>query len=148
MSDGRYDRADGQISMEDTYVKHYMYALDRLQSCWVNDSGFNKDKFNLQLLYLIRLLPDKIVQKKILKGWNESINQSKDDMPNLTEAEIQSFAGMEVVTELILFVCDAFELINTDIVGPATTKQYQREVIQLQEMPEDIIKIPGGSASE
>ena len=70
-SDNRYDRQEGTISMEDTFVKHFMYALDRLQTCWMNDTGFNEEKFNLQLLYLVRLLPDKEGQRTIMKQWRD-----------------------------------------------------------------------------
>ena len=136
-SDNRYDRQEGTISMEDTFVKHFMYALDRLQTCWINDTGFNKDKFNLQLLYLVRLLPDKPQQNKILESWGKSQEEMMTLMPNLSTGERQAYAGMEVVTELILFVCDAFELINTDITGPATSKQYKDAIIQLPDMTTD-----------
>jgi hypothetical protein len=140
-SDNRYDRQEGTISMEDTFVKHFMYALDRLQTCWINDSGFNKEKFNLQLLYLVRLLPDKPQQNKILESWGKSQDEMKALIPGLSDGERQAYAGMEVVTELILFVCDAFELINTDITGPATSKQYKAAIIELPEMDAELPEI-------
>jgi hypothetical protein len=130
--DSRYEKTEGTISMEDTFVRHFMYALDRLQSTWSGDSGLDERKFNMQLLYLIRILPDKKKQESIFKQWKEA----KDDMGDLpfSEGERRAYAGMEIVTELILFVCDAFELINTDITGPATSKQYQDAVLQLPDM--------------
>lgn len=118
--------------MEDTFVRHFMYALDRLQSTWSGDTGLDEKKFNMQLLYLIRILPDRKKQTEIFQQWAKA----QDDMAGMdfSKAERKAFAGMEVVTELILFVCDAFELINTDITGPATSKQYQDAVLQLPEM--------------
>lgn len=140
MSEGRYDRNDGQISMEDTYVKHYMYALDRLQTCWVNETGFNAQKFNLQLLYLIRLLPDKKKQREILQNWANLLDDGTQGL-GLTQDEIRAYSGMEVVTDLIMFVCDAFELINVDITGPATSKQYEKAHLVLPEFDPDKAEI-------
>jgi hypothetical protein len=62
-------------------------------------------------------------------------------IPGLSDGERQAYAGMEVVTELILFVCDAFELINTDITGPATSKQYKAAIIELPEMDAELPEI-------
>ena len=136
MADNRYDQTDGSISLEGRFVEHYFRALDSLQGCWNNDSGFNKNRFNQQLLYLIRLLPDKKRQREILQQWGEAQDATKL-IPNLTDGERQSYAGMEVVTELVLFVCDAFELINSDITGPATSKQYRDAALQVPDMTLD-----------
>lgn len=132
--DNRYDSSEGAISLEGRFVEHYFRALDELQKCWNNDSGFKKERYNLQLLYLIRLLPDKTKQKDILRRWGEAQEDIDKLMPSLSQAERQSYAGMEVVTELVLFVCDAFELINSDITGPATSKQYREAVLQIPDM--------------
>jgi hypothetical protein len=137
MADTKYDRsAEGTVSLEETMVRHFFYGLDRLQTCWVNDTGFNKEKFNLQLLYLIRLLPNKTKQAEIMTAWNSSLEEFEKLMPALSPSERQSYAGMEVVTEIVMFVCQAFDLINEDILGPATSKQYQDAVIELPDMPE------------
>jgi hypothetical protein len=131
--DNRYDSQEGSVSLEGRFVEHYFRALDSLQTCWNGDTGFNKEKFNLQLLYLIRLLPDKKKQKDILRQWDEAQDAAKE-IAGLTTNERQSYAGMEVVTELVLFVCDAFELINSDITGPATSKQYRDAAVQIPDM--------------
>ena len=137
MSDAKYDKSDSSISMEAVYVQHYMLALDRLQSCWTAVDDFNKDKFNLQLLYLIRLLPNRAKQNEIMAKWQESLDESKQIMPSLSDRERQAFAGMEIVTELVLFVCDAFELINEDIMGPATSYLVKDPEIELCDPPND-----------
>ena len=135
MVDTKYENIDGSISLEGRFVNHYFDALDKLQGCWNTDSGFNKERFNQQLLYLIRLLPDKRKQREILELWGEASAATKQ-IPNLTDAERQSYAGMEVVTEVVLFVCDSFELINNDITGPGTSKQYRDAAIQVGDMGE------------
>jgi hypothetical protein len=117
-----------------------MFALDRLQSCWINETHtFLQKPFNLQLLYLIRILPDKEQQKKILKQWNDTITEAQELMPSLEKGEHQAYAGMEIVTELMLFVCNNFDLLNVNITGPATAKQWQKAVIEIpddEEAPE------------
>lgn len=137
MVDSRYDQQDGTVSLEGRFIEHYFRSLDSLQTCWINDRGFDPTKFNLQLLYLIRLLPDKGKQQHIMQKWGESQDDVKKLMPGLTDGERQAYTGMEVVTELVLFVCDAFELINSDITGPATSKQYRDAIIQVPDMTEN-----------
>ena len=136
VSDTRYDGGNETVSLESRFVEHFLYALDRLQSCWINDDKFHPKQFNLQLLYMIRLLPDRKKQNAILRNWNAAQADAKTLMPNLADDELQSYAGMEVVTELILFICNTFELLNTDITGPATAKEYQDAIITMKEMDE------------
>jgi len=130
---GGYDTKDGVMTMEGVYVQHYMKALDKLQETWMGEGGMDRERFNIQLLYLMRLLPDKKKQKEILIKWSDS--KKEHELMGLDRNEIQTFAGMEVVTEVIMFVCQAFELVNEDIIGPATAKQYQNAAIVLPEMP-------------
>jgi hypothetical protein len=132
--------SDSVLSLEGILVKSFFIGLDRLQSTWMGDN-FDQKKFNLQLLYLIRTVPDKKRQQKILENWDKA-QQETSTIPGLDKNETIAYVGMEVVTEIILFVCDAFELINTDITGPATTKQMQRASIEVPDYEEqDVIQI-------
>jgi hypothetical protein len=133
-NDNHYE-SDSGITLETRFVEHFMFALDRLQSCWINETHtFLQKPFNLQLLYLIRILPDKSKQAGILRQWNDTILEAKELMPSLGTEEHQAYAGMEIVTELMLFVCNNFDLLNVDITGPATSKQWQKAVIEVPDM--------------
>jgi hypothetical protein len=133
-NDNHYE-SDSGITLETRFVEHFMFALDRLQSCWINDSHeFLQKPFNLQLIYLIRILPDKAQQAQIMKDWNSHINEAKELMPSLDANEHAAYAGMEIVTELMLFVCNNFDLLKVDITGPATAKQWQKAVIEIPDM--------------
>lgn len=123
---------DSELSLEQSYLKVYWRALDNLQSCWMNETGFDREKFNQQLLFLIRLLPDRTIQQKIMEAWAKGLVDIKgiEDL-SLTKDEIVAYAGMEIVTETVLFIGKAFELINEDITGPSTAKEYQRMVIEI-----------------
>jgi hypothetical protein len=134
MEDVFAKEADGVLSLEGILVKSFFIGLDRLQSTWMGES-FDQKKFNLQLLYLIRTVPDRKTQKKILENWDRAQRETKA-IPGLDERETVAYVGMEVVTEIIMFVCSAFELINTDITGPATTKQMQRASIEVPDYEE------------
>ncbi len=133
--------SESVLSLEGILVKSFFVGLDRLQSTWMGES-FDEKKFNLQILYLIRTVPDRRTQKKILDKWYQAQLDTKN-IPGLDTRETIAYVGMEVVTEIIMFVCDAFELINTDIVGPATTKQMQRASIEVPdyENPEEAIQL-------
>lgn len=127
--------SESVLSLEGILVKSFFIGLDRLQSTWMGDN-FDQKKFNLQLLYLIRTVPDKKRQNKILANWYKA-QEETNTIPGLDKSETMAYVGMEVVTEIILFVCDAFELINTDITGPATTKQMQRASIEVPDYEEE-----------
>ena len=137
-SSGRYDTADGKMSMESVFVEHFMRALDDLRKSWMSEDEFNSAKFTMSRLYLIRVLPNKKRQIAIIKQWSEGKSEL-DNMPglHLSEKEKQAYAGMEIVTEIVLFICEAFELVNFDITGPATTKEYQNAVLEIPDMPQD-----------
>jgi hypothetical protein len=133
-NDNHYE-SDSGITLETRFVEHFMFALDRLQSCWINETHtFLQKPFHLQLLYLIRILPDKKKQTDILVQWNATIEEAKELMPSLGIEEHQAYAGMEIVTELMLFVCNNFDLLNVDITGPATAKQWQKAVLEVPDM--------------
>jgi len=135
---------NSETSLEDSFTNVYWRALSNLQSCWMGDSGFDSSKFNQQLLFLIRLLPDKTKQKEILEQWanatQETISAADLSGLGLDRKEITAYAGMEVVTETVLFIVQAFELIHTDIVAPATAKEYQRAVLEVPDMDQKIIE--------
>ena len=140
---GRYDQSEGVVSLEGTLVKHFFLGLDAFQSTWMGDTGFNKQKFNMQLLYLIRILPDLSVQAKILGNWakaKEEVEVMRQEMPGLEAEEAIAYVGMEVVTEIVMFICNAFELINEDITGPATPTQYQKAATAIPDMPDVDVK--------
>ena len=129
-----------ETSLEDSFTNVYWRALGNLQSCWMGDSGFDPRKFNQQLLFLIRLLPDKTKQEAILRIWADAARETKAaaelDGIGLDKDEITSYAGMEIVTETVIFIVQAFELIHTDIIAPATSKEYQRAVLEVPDMDE------------
>lgn len=140
MADSDYNNsADGVISLEGILVKHFFIGLDRLQSTWMGEQ-FEQTKYNMQILYLIRLLPDRSKQKAVMKIWAKA-QEETEAIPglSLSKSEIAAYAGMDVVTEIIMFVCEAFELVNTDITGPATSKQYQKASIEIPDMSEEEI---------
>lgn len=136
--------SDTETSLEDSFTNVYWRALGNLQSCWMGDSGFDSRKFNQQLLFLIRLLPDKDKQDAILKVWADAVKETAAvaelDGIGLDKSEITSYAGMEVVTETVLFIVQAFELIHNDITAPATSKEYQRAVLEVPDMPEERVE--------
>ena len=99
----------------------------------MGEGGFDRQRFNLQISFLIRHLPDPSTQKKAMERWDELTLEYKSK--NFDAQETAAFAGMAVVSDLLQFVYAAFELINWDIIGPATTKQFQESVIEIPDLP-------------
>jgi hypothetical protein len=135
MSDGnRYDQTDSTISLEARFVQLYFNAIEELPKCWLNDSGFARDKFNQQVLFLISLLPYEEQQDEIMVAWNNRMIEIRELMPGLTQDEYTFSSNLVPVTKIMKFICAEFDLISTNITGPATSKQYREAAIQVPDM--------------
>jgi hypothetical protein len=124
------------MTAEGIFVLHYMDALTSLQKTWLLPPGSSIDegKFNLQLEYLIRLIPDLKVQEKVKK---EFLSARKDCEKDPDGFENQR-AGLCVVTHLIQFVCTSFNLLHTDVIGPGTQSEYVGGTIEIPDMPKEL----------
>ena len=140
MAENHYESSEGTISPEGIVVKHFMEQIALLPQTWMSDGGFDSRKFNLQIGFLVRHLPDRKTQEVAMKKWDDSLKTLKSQ--HFDSQEIAAFAGMEVVTELMQFIYEAFELINIDIVGPATSRQYRDSTIDIPDQS-DIINLDG-----
>jgi hypothetical protein len=118
-------------SIESVFIVHYLQALDRLQSTWMDDDILNnQNAFSLQLEYLIRLIPDRQVQDDIRKEYQttlKSINKHVDPWA-------AQRAGLIVVTSLIEFLTSSFDLLHVDIFGPGINAEYQ-DVVEIPDAP-------------
>jgi hypothetical protein len=122
------------VSAEGIFIDHYMKALTSLQTTWLNYDGQNEldlNKFNLQMQYLIRLLPDTTTQERIRNEYEKQIDFFKDKNSQDKTAEVK--AGMVVVTELIRFITTSFDLLHYDVVGPVCDGQF---------ISSDVLEIP------
>lgn len=122
-----YDTENSTTSLKEILVKHFLYAMDDLRSTWQGKPlSANLQEFNLDLLYLISLIPNADRQAAVLKKWQEAKDENYQLKENagLGKDEIIAYAGMSAVTEIIRFLCDSFELATEDITGPGTSKEY------------------------
>jgi len=133
---------ESEQTLETQFTDLYFDALRSLQKIWLGDQEFNPKKFNMQILFLTRLMPDKKKQIAVLKKWDTAIEDLKS-VKNLEQDEIKFFSGMEVVTDVVMYIGQAFDIINEDIVAPATSKQYRRielEIPEQGEMNEEVVQ--------
>jgi len=142
------------VSLEDSFLKFYLSALDKFQNTWLGDSGFESDKFNRQLFFLISLLPDENKQNQLIQKWAES-QESYKEYPGLSKEEAIFLTGQRVTTSIIQFLVQSLELATQDITGPATSdlievpelvteKQFRRADVTLPEIsPEEIQGVKG-----
>lgn len=126
------------ISAEGIFIDHYMKALSALQTTWLNYDGqepLDVNKFNLQMQYLIRLLPDKATQDKIREEYEKQIAYFKDK--NSQDKTADAKAGLIVVTELIRFITTSFDLLHYDVVGPVCDAQFipASDVLEIPSIP-------------
>lgn len=132
MTDGSQSSSQA-ISMESVFVMMFKGALDKFQETWMGENGFNESKYNMQLMYLIHLNPDEEAQKRIWKAYNEKHEETS--AMNLTQDQKTAAAGMVAVTEVVRFVCNTFDLIHSDIIGPARNK----DAVAIDDMPPELL---------
>lgn len=134
--DSKFDSSDSTITLEGRFVQLYFNAIEKLPACWMNDTGFKNEQFTQQILFLISLLPYEEKQDEILAAWNTRMEETKKLMPGLKDSEYIFAASLVPVTKIMSFICSEFELISTNIVGPATSKQYRDSAIAV---PNDLM---------
>ena len=141
-----YDHSDSsQTSLKEVFVKHFFYALDDLRSTW-KGKPLDKQEFNLDILYLTSLIPNEDRQNAVLKKWAaaQEDNYQLKGNTKLSKDEVVAYSGMAAVTEIIMFLCESFELATEDITGPATSGEYvsAKGTIEIPDMPEDAMPNP------
>jgi hypothetical protein len=140
MSSDRKGSGESEQTLEQQFTDLYFDALRSLQKLWLGDTAFSEKKFQQQVFFLIRLLPNKKEQMRIIQAWDKEITELK--LQNLKKEEIQFYAGLGVVTETVLFIGQAFDLINEDITAPATSKEYRRAELEIPEQGEMNDRVP------
>lgn len=133
-SDNNYSTSESTISLEGRFVQLYFNAIEKLPECWMKDGNFEVSKFNQQILFLISLLPYTEKQDEILTAWNSRLEETKKLIPGLSDKEYAFSASLVPVTMIMEFICSEFELISTNITGPATSKQYRDSAITVPDM--------------
>ncbi len=133
-NDNNYSSSESTISLEGRLVQLFFNAIEKLPECWMGEKGFDNVRFNQQILFLISLLPYEDTQDDILVAWNRRLQETKELMPGLSDKEYQFSASLVPVTKTMKFICSEFELISTDITGPASSKQYRDSAITVSDM--------------
>ncbi|MFA6331676.1 MAG: hypothetical protein WCX22_01880 [Methanoregula sp.] len=118
------------LTPEGIFLSLYVDALRSLQRTWMDqgDRGLNKEAFNLQIVLLTNMIPDKGVRDRIhndMDAVREGLKSTEQ------EAYAEQHAGLTVVTHMIEFLCNSFDLIHYDITGPATSKQYRDAILEI-----------------
>jgi hypothetical protein len=140
---------DTQMSISERYAQHCLDALVQLRGTWMGDPNrpdpaditratcLESEKFDYQIAYLIHMLPSKKKRDELLKTW---IDLMQDDHQESSK-EIH-MRGMQVVSEVYLFIVQNFDLVHVDGMGPATIKDYIKSEIELPDMQDDSDALP------
>lgn len=132
-TDNKYTGSDEVVTLEGRFVQLYFDAIQDLPKCWMDGDRLNKAKYNQQIQFIIALIPFEDEQDKIFHAWHARTKELKATIPGMTEEELVFAANLVPVTKTMSFICANFELINTDITGPATSKQYRDSAVQMPE---------------
>jgi len=125
MSGNQQQAFGGTISLENDFLRFYLESLKSFQGTWLGPDGFQQDQYNRQLLFLISLIPDQDKQSSLLETWGSAQLEYKK-IPGLSNEESQFYVGQKVTTEIILFITQSLDLVNSDVIGPGTSKEFEQ----------------------
>ena len=94
----------------------------------------------MQLEFIISMIPFEEIRKKIKteRAALEKEYKASTDPDIRKDPEIR--AGFAAVTGVMGFIFEKFELVHDDIVGPGTTKEFQKQVIEIPDVDTDRVK--------
>jgi hypothetical protein len=88
--------------------------LMRLSDTWMNETeDVSKSRFNLQIAFLTALIPDKSIREEIERERAELVAIFK----KVNDPYAEQRAAFSVVSKMILFICQTFDLTHQDITG-------------------------------
>jgi len=130
MSDNSFTPNQGNavLTPEGIFISLYVDALRSLQRTWLDTDKISSDAFALQIAFLTNMIPDAGIRDAI---WDEMVEVRKKYKDTEQERYSEYHAGLTVVSHMIEFLCNSFDLIHTDISGPATSKQYRDAVLEI-----------------
>lgn len=121
-------QSNAVLTPEAVFIGLYVDALRSLQRTWLDTEKMNPDSFTIQIVFLTRMIPDKSIRDTILEEM-DAVRQKYQGTSQEHYAEYH--AGLTVVSHMIEFLCNSFDLVHTDISGPATSKQYRDAVLEI-----------------
>lgn len=134
-----------KLTAEGTFIWMYTESLKELRSIWLNprpDGDIDRRAFMMQVRFLINSIPDPQTRARVKEREHAIYEKLRADEDFMREQGdyVGEHASLEIVTEVIEFLCNAFELTHADITGPATSKQYKDSLI---EIPDDTTRNGG-----
>lgn len=123
-------QANAVLTPEGIFISLYVDALRSLQRTWMDgtDDMISKNAFNLQIVLLTNMIPDKTIRDRI----SQDMDRVRANLKGTSQEQFsEQHAGLCVVTHMVEFLCNSFDLIHTDISGPATSKQYRDAVLEI-----------------
>ena len=115
-------------SVETLFLLHYLQALQKLQDTFLSPNAGDRGEdgnprtcnpplhlFNLQLAYILALIPDHDRQNSIKAEMREYKQHLKT--LGVKDDVIDYHAGFYIVTEIIKFLNSSLDLTHTDIIG-------------------------------
>ena len=128
------------MTVEVGFSNLYFDAIRSLQRTWMDagEKGFDQEAFNVQIAFLIALIPDENIREKIKQEsakLRKEIRENKDGTWDGQKHYAEQHIGFIVLPHMISFLCTTFDLVHFDINGPATSKQYRDAVLEIPDMP-------------
>jgi hypothetical protein len=114
----------GGTSLEGLFLLHFLQALQKLQESMRDgeDPEARWEWFNLQVMYILHLIPDRDKQSEILELIDKKEAEYRQNKTYSGQYTAGYMARLEVVTGVIIYLSNSLDLVNDDIIGAMTHK--------------------------
>lgn len=106
------------LTPESIFLNLYVGAMQNLQTTWL-DKDTKPEAFTIQIEFLRNLIPDKNLRDQISKEMDVVRKQVLRERAG-QEKYADMHAGLAVIPHLISFICNTYNLLTEDVIGPGT----------------------------
>ena len=137
-SSSQQTQTNSYQSVEQSIIDRYLSDIDDLKQLWLGSEQVDSRKLGIHISFIISKIPFEDTRKEIKKKC--------DDLEKLyiadpkTKADAKILASFAAVTGVMEFIFQKFELVHEDIIGPGTSKEFQKEIIEIPDIPKERIE--------
>lgn len=124
-------------SVEQSIIDGYLSDINDLKQLWLGSERVDERKLAIHISFIISKIPFKETRKLIKNNCDELEKKYLADPKTKGDAKI--LASFEAVTGVMEFIFDKFELVHEDIIGPGTSREFEKAIIEIPDMPEERI---------
>lgn len=122
-------------AVEQSIIDRYQNDIDDLKQLWLGADTVDKRKLGLHIEFIISKIPFEDTRKKIKETRAKLEKEFKASADPAIRQDAEIRASFAAVTGVMEFIFEKFELVHEDITGPGTSREYQKAIVEIPDMP-------------